>query len=274
MAHIIAIANQKGGVGKTTSAVNISSELAKIGRTVLMIDFDPQGSATSGIGASQAEEGKDLFDVFMGNITLESIIQETAIKNLYVAPASRDLVSLEIEVGKKPGRELILKEELKDIRYNYDYIVVDCPPSSGLLTLNAMGAAKYVLIPLQTEYYALEGISALMNTIQFVQATYNPELEVLGVFSTMFDSRTKLSFQVEDEAKSFFGDKMFSTRVPRNIKLSEAPSHGVPIGVYDPSSVGAKSYKEVTNEIVRRLEQSEQFDVPTDENNPLSAANE
>ena len=274
MAHIIAIANQKGGVGKTTSAVNISSELAKIGRTVLMIDFDPQGSATSGIGASQAEEGKDLFDVFIGNITLESIIQETAIKNLYVAPASRDLVSLEIEVGKKPGRELILKEELKDIRYNYDYIVVDCPPSSGLLTLNAMGAAKYVLIPLQTEYYALEGISALMNTIQFVQATYNPELEVLGVFSTMFDSRTKLSFQVEDEAKSFFGDKMFSTRVPRNIKLSEAPSHGVPIGVYDPSSVGAKSYKEVTNEIVRRLEQSEQFDVPTDENNPLSAANE
>jgi chromosome partitioning protein len=254
VSYVIAIANQKGGVGKTTSAVNISSELAKQGRSVLLIDFDPQGSATSGIGATLPEEGKDLFDVFMGNLSLKDILQDTAIRGLTVAPASRDLVSLEIEVGKKPGRELILKEELTDLVDYYDYVIIDCPPSSGLLTLNALGASQYVLIPLQTEYYALEGISALMNTLQFVQATYNPNLQILGVFSTMFDSRTKLSFQVEDEAKSFFGDKMFSSRVPRNVKLSEAPSHGVPIGVYDPTSIGAKSYREVTNEIIARLE--------------------
>lgn len=256
MTDIIAISNQKGGVGKTTSAINIATELAQAGRSVLLTDFDPQGSATSGIGVELLEEGKDLFDVFFERVSLSDIIQQTQIPGLKIAPASKDLVGLEIEIGKKSGRELILRSEIANLNEQFDYIIIDCPPSSGLLTLNALGAARYILIPLQTEYYALEGISALMNTIQFVQATFNPELEILGVFSTMFDSRTKLSTQVEEEAQRFFGDKMFTTRVPRNIKLSEAPSHGLPIALYDSSSIGAKAYKEIAHEVIRRVEKN------------------
>ena len=252
--HIIAIANQKGGVGKTTSAVNISSELAIQGKSVLLIDFDPQGSATSGMGVSLLEEGQDLFDVFFERITLNDIIRQTQVAGLMIAPASKDLVGLEIELGKKPGRELILKTEIANLNVHFDYIIIDCPPSSGLLTLNAMGVAQYILIPLQTEYYALEGISALMNTINFVKSTFNSTLEILGVFSTMYDSRTKLSAQVEEEVRGYFQDKMFGTRVPRNIKLSEAPSHGLPISLYDPASVGSKAYRDITLEVIDRLE--------------------
>ena len=197
MGNIIAISNQKGGVGKTTSAVNISAELARLGRKVLLVDFDPQGSATSGLGIELQEEGNDLFDVFFGRTTLAKIIKSSQIEGLSVAPASKDLVGLEIELGKTPGRELILKSELNLLRMNFDYVIIDCPPSSGLLTLNALGAADSILIPLQAEYYALEGISALMRTIQFVQATFNPDLRLLGVFMTMFDIRTNLSNQVE-----------------------------------------------------------------------------
>jgi chromosome partitioning protein len=259
MTHIIAIANQKGGVGKTTSAVNISSELASRGYSVLLIDFDPQGSATSGVGVQLLEEGSDLFDVFFERVTLNDIIQTTQVEGLYVAPASKDLVGLEIELGKKPGRELILRTEIANLKNSYDYIIIDCPPSSGLLTLNALGVAKHILIPLQTEYYALEGISALMNTIHFVKSTFNPELEILGVFSTMYDSRTKLSAQVEDEVRTFFGEKMFPYRVPRNVKLSEAPSHGLPINIYDKASIGSKAYADVTSEMIMRLEKVSQI---------------
>lgn len=253
MSNIIAIANQKGGVGKTTSAVSISAELALAGNSVLLVDFDPQGSATSGLGVSVLEEGRDLFDVFFERVSLGDIIQETQIKGLKVAPASKDLVGLEIELGKKAGRELILRSELSMLRSRFDYILIDCPPSSGLLTLNALGAANQILIPLQAEYYALEGLSALINTIKFVQQTFNPNLSILGVFVTMFDSRTNLSIQVEEEARKYFDKLMFRTRVPRNIKLSEAPSHGIPICLYDPASVGAKAYKDVALEIVERL---------------------
>lgn len=253
MGHVIAIANQKGGVGKTTSAVSISSELADAGYSVLLVDFDPQGSATSGLGVSLLEEGKDLFDVFFERVSIGQVIQDTNIKGLKVAPASKDLVGLEIELGKKPGRELILKTELTLLRSRFDYIIIDCPPSSGLLTLNALGAAQHILIPLQSEYYALEGLSALVNTIQFVQQTFNPQLSILGVFVTMYDSRTNLSSQVEEEARKYFGNLMFRTRVPRNIKVSEAPSHGLPIGRYDPSSSGAKAYKDIALEVVERL---------------------
>lgn len=252
MGNIIAISNQKGGVGKTTSAVSLSAELAQMGRRVLLVDFDPQGSATSGLSIELQEEGNDLFDVFFGRTSLAKIIKASQIKGLFVAPSSKDLVGLEIELGRTPGRELILKSELNLLRVNYDYVIIDCPPSSGLLTLNALGAADSILIPLQAEYYALEGISALMRTVEFVQATFNPELRILGVFMTMFDARTNLSNQVEAEARNYFKELMLETRIPRNIKLSECPSHGVPICIYDPASAGAVAYRTLTQEIDAR----------------------
>jgi len=252
MTQIIAISNQKGGVGKTTSAINISAELANLGRKVLLVDFDPQASATSGLGIHLAEEGRDLYDLFFGRISLGDIIVESTIKNLWVAPSSKDLVGLEIELGKTPGRELILRSQLNLLGTRYDYVLIDCPPSSGLLTLNALGAAGKILIPLQAEYYALEGISALLNTIEFVQQTFNPDLKVLGVFMTMFDARTNLSVQVETEATKYFKELMFQSRIPRNIKLSEAPSHGLPICLYDGVSSGAKAYRALTEELDHR----------------------
>ena len=249
MTQIIAIANQKGGVGKTTSTVNLGADLAILGYQVLIIDFDPQGSATSGLGIELEEGKKDLFDMFFQEANLASIIQKTNVRNLFIAPASSDLVSIEIELGKTPGRELILKSELDNVKNKYDFVLIDCPPSSGLLTLNALGAANKVLIPLQSEYYALEGLSALMKTIQFVQGTYNTKLEILGVFLTMYDARTNLSAQVWDEAKEFFKEKLFNTRIPRSIKLSESPSHGEPIAVYAPESSGAEAYRNLAREV-------------------------
>ena len=252
MSHIISIANQKGGVGKTTSAVSISSELAISGKRVLLVDFDPQASATSGLGVELLQEGQDLFDMFFGKVSLSAIIKETGIPGLHIAPSSKDLIGLEIELGKTPGRELILKSEITLLRSSYDYILIDCPPSSGLLTLNALGAADKILIPLQAEYYALEGISGLMRTIDFVKQTFNPSLEIVGVFMTMFDSRTNLSVQVEQEARGFFGALMFESRIPRNIKISECPSYGKPICLYDPASAGARAYKALSAELDQR----------------------
>lgn len=253
MGHIIAISNQKGGVGKTTSAVSLCSELAIAGRRTLLIDFDPQGNATSGLGVDLLEEGSDLYDLFFGRVSLSGVIRPSMIENLFVAPSSRDLVGVEIELGKKAGRELILKSELARLKERFDYIVIDCPPSSGLLSLNALGAAKYVLIPLQAEYYALEGLSALMQTVEFVQQTFNPDLELLGVFLTMFDARTRLSSQVEDEVRGHFGELAFNARIPRNIRLSECPSYSLPICLYDPASAGAQAYHELAVEIDDRL---------------------
>jgi chromosome partitioning protein len=255
MTTVIAVANQKGGVGKTTTAISVASELAhNVKLKVLLIDLDPQGSASSGLRVSLNSEGEDLYDVFFSNVSLSSTIQRCQISNLSVVPASKDLVGLEIELGKKPGRELILKSELSLLRSNFDVVVIDCPPSSGLLTLNALGAADYVLIPLQAEYYALEGISALMNTIEFVRQTFNPSLQVLGVFMTMFDVRTNLSNQVEAEVFAYFGNRMFKTRIPRNIRLSECPSHGLPICLYDPGSAGAKAYHHLAAELWGRVQ--------------------
>ena len=253
MSCIIAIANQKGGVGKTTSAVSLAAELALMGRKVLLVDFDPQGSATSGLGLEAPDEGRDLHDVFFGRMPLSQILLQSQIPTLSVAPSSEDLVALEVELGKTPGRELILRTELAAVASAFEYVLIDCPPSSGLLTLNALGASGHVLIPLQAEYYALEGLSALMRTIKFVQQTFNPGLEVLGVFMTMVDSRTNLSTEVENEARGFFGAAMFETRIPRNIKLSEAPSHGLPICLYDVSSSGARAYHALAVEIDARV---------------------
>ena len=253
MSCIIAIANQKGGVGKTTSAVSLAAELALMGRKVLLVDFDPQGSATSGLGLEAPDEGRDLYDVFFGRMPLSQILLQSQIPTLSVAPSSEDLVALEVELGKTPGRELILRTELAAVASAFEYVLIDCPPSSGLLTLNALGASGHVLIPLQAEYYALEGLSALMRTIKFVQQTFNPGLEVLGVFMTMVDSRTNLSTEVENEARGFFGAAMFETRIPRNIKLSEAPSHGLPICLYDVSSSGARAYHALAVEIDARV---------------------
>ena len=249
MKNIISVSNQKGGVGKTTSAVSLASEMAKMGRSVLLIDLDPQASASSGLGVKLQPEGEDLYDVFFGNISISKIIKQCLINNLDVVPGSKDLVSLELEMGKTQGRELILQTELSLLKKQYDYIYIDCPPSSGLLTLNALGASDYILIPLQAEYYALEGISGLMNTVNFVKQTFNPKLELLGVFLTMYDYRTKLSSLVEEEARKFFNDLVFKTIIPRNIRLSECPSYSQPICVYDPKSIGAKAYHELATEI-------------------------
>ena len=247
--QIIALANQKGGVGKTTSTINLGAELAFAGKKVLIVDFDPQGSATSGLGVEIPEEGKDLFDIFFESSSLKSIILETSISNLMIAPASKDLVSIEIEVGKAPGRELVLKSELSLLNGSFDYVLIDCPPSSGLLTLNALGASQNVLIPLQAEYYALEGLSALMETINFTKGTFNPNLELLGVFLTMYDVRTKLSSQVREEAKGYFGKQLLETIIPRSIKLSEAPSYGESISQYAPGSAGSTAYKALALEV-------------------------
>jgi chromosome partitioning protein len=254
MTHIIAIANQKGGVGKTTSAVSISSQLSLLGFRVLVLDFDPQASATSGLGIQKLPEGGDLYDAFFGRIPFKEIVIPTQIPNLSIIPGSHDLVSLELEIGRTPGRELILKSALSDVSSEFDVIIIDCPPSSGLLTLNALGSAQHVLVPLQAEYYSLEGLSGLLNTISFVQQTFNPGLSILGVFLTMYDARTNLSVQVYKEAANHFGDKLFRAKIPRNIKLSESPSHGLPICLYDPSSSGAKSYLGLAGELIERLQ--------------------
>jgi len=240
-------------VGKTTSAVSLGAELAMAGRSVLLIDFDPQGNATSGLGVEKAEEGKDLYDVFFGDVSLGEILRKSCVDNLLVAPSSPDLVSIEVELGKAPGRELILKSQLKLLMSRFDYILIDCPPSSGLLTMNALGASSKILIPIQAEYYALEGLSALIKTIEFVKQTFNPMLEILGVFLTMYDARTRLSGQVEEEVREHFGELVFQTKIPRNIRLSEAPSHSLPIGLYDPTSAGAEAYHELAIEVDSRV---------------------
>lgn len=252
MTRVIAVTNQKGGVGKTTSSISIAAELANFGYKVLLIDIDPQASATSGLSVIPSEPGTDFYDMFFGRTSLESLIKESSIKGLDVIPSSKDLVGIEIELGKAPGRELILKSDLFRIQSRYDYVFIDCPPSSGLLTLNALGAADSIIIPLQAEYYALEGLTALMGTVEFVRQTFNQRLEILGVFLTMYDSRTNLSSQVQAEATSYFKELMFSAVIPRNIKISESPSHGVPICVYDKNSIGARAYHKLARELDAR----------------------
>jgi chromosome partitioning protein len=250
LSKIIAVVNQKGGVGKTTTAVNVSTILAKKGKKVLLIDADPQGNATSGLGINKDTE-KSIYDVIINDIEIKEAIVNSSIKNLYVCPSNINLAGAEVELVPMMSREQKLKEKLESIENDFHYIIIDCPPSLGLLTINAFVAANSLLIPIQCEYYALEGVGQLMNTINLIKKQLNKELYIEGVVLTMSDDRTNLSKQVINEVKTYFKDNVYKTIIPRNVKLSEAPSYGMPITVYAPRSKGSRCYEKLTNEILK-----------------------
>jgi chromosome partitioning protein len=253
LGKIIAVANQKGGVGKTTTAVNLSTILAKKGKKVMLIDGDPQGNATSGLGIEKDVENS-LYDVLIGEVDIKSTLQDTCVKTLKVCPSNMNLAGAEVELVNLMSREQRLKEKLEDVRNEYDFIIIDCPPSLGLITLNAFTAADSVLIPVQCEYYALEGLGQLINTINLVKKHLNKHLEIEGAVLTMYDMRTNLSNQVVKEVKRYFDDKVYKTVIPRNIKLSEAPSFGMPITLYDAKSKGARCYEKLAREVLKANE--------------------
>ena len=251
MGKIIAIANQKGGVGKTTTAVNLSAAIAQAGKKVLMADLDPQGNTTSGLGRT-VNERTSIYDALMGRAQLKNCIQQTEIKKLHLIGSDIRLAGAEVELVSVKEREFYLKKLLGAVRDDYDFIFVDCPPSLSLLTLNALAAADSVLVPIQCEYYALEGVTALMNTINRVKHTFNPRLEIEGILLTMLDGRTNLGIQVVDQVKKHFRKDVFATMIPRNVRLGEAPSHGEPICLYDPKSSGAIAYEALAKEVLAR----------------------
>ncbi len=250
MSKIIAVVNQKGGVGKTTTAVNVSTVLAKKGKKVLLIDSDPQGNATSGLGIDKNTE-KSIYDVIINDVEINEAIIKSPIKNLFVCPSNINLAGAEVELVPMMAREQKLKEKLIKIENDFHYIIIDCPPSLGLLTLNAFTAANSLLIPIQCEYYALEGVGQLINTVNLVRKQLNKSLYIEGVVLTMNDARTNLSNQVIKEVRTYFKDNVYKTIIPRNVKLSEAPSYGMPITVYAPKSKGARCYEKLTNEILK-----------------------
>lgn len=249
MGKIISIANQKGGVGKTTTSVNLGACLAFIGKKVLIVDIDPQGNATSGAGIDKGDVNQCIYDVLVDDLAIEKVIQDTAVENLYVVPATIQLAGAEIELVPTISREVRLKRAMDQIKDDFDYILIDCPPSLGLLTINALTASDSVLIPVQCEYYALEGLSQLLNTVRLVQKHLNHHLMIEGVLLTMLDARTNLGIQVIQEVKKYFQNKVYQTVIPRNIRLSEAPSHGEPIIIYDPKSRGAEVYLDLAKEV-------------------------
>ncbi|HEY8414270.1 MAG TPA: AAA family ATPase [Thermaerobacter sp.] len=255
MGRVIAIANQKGGVGKTTTTVNLGACLAAQGRRVLVIDIDPQANTTSGFGLDKNRVARSIYDVLIEERSLREVIRSTAVQGLWLVPANIELAGAELELVGMAGRESRLRRALEGVRDGYDYILIDCPPSLGLLTLNAMTAADGLIVPIQCEYYALEGLTQLLNTLRAVQAHLNPELELDGVVLTMFDGRTNLSIQVVEEVKRFFRDKVFRTIIPRNVRLSEAPSHGQPVILYDARSRGAEVYTELAKEVMAYAEE-------------------
>ncbi len=250
MGKIIAIANQKGGVGKTTTSVNLSACLAHLGKKVLLIDSDPQGNATSGVGVNKGDVQDCIYNILIDDVPVRDVILPTAIENLEVVPATISLAGAEIELVSTISREVRMKQAIRDIKDDYDYVIIDCPPSLGLLTLNALTASDSIIIPVQCEYYALEGLSQLLSTVRLVQKHLNEELYIDGVLLTMFDARTNLGIQVIEEVKKYFQDKVYKTIIPRNVRLSEAPSHGKPIIIYDPRSKGAEVYLELAKEVV------------------------
>jgi chromosome partitioning protein len=253
MARVLAIANQKGGVGKTTTAINLGASLAIAEQRVLVVDIDPQGNATSGLGVEKADDLATIYDVLVEGASLaECRTRALHFDTLDLVPSNRNLVGAEIELVDRPERELILRRAIGEVRDEYDYVLVDCPPSLGLLTLNTLGASDAVLIPIQCEFYALEGLSQLLNTVRLVQRGLNPALEIEGVLLTMFDRRLNLSRQVADEAREYFGSRVFQTTIPRNVRLAEAPSFGQPIATYDVMSPGAQGYLALATELLAR----------------------
>lgn len=252
MSKVVAIANQKGGVGKTTTAVNLGACLGELGRSILIVDADPQGNATSGLGVDRSKLDYSLYDCLVRNVEPVKALRATEFPGVWLLPSSLDLAGTEIELVQMDEREHRLKKVVGQIRDNYDFVFIDCPPSLGLLTVNALTAADSVLIPIQCEYYALEGLTQLLNTIKLIRGRLNSTLALEGVLLTMFDGRTNLSLQVAEEVKRYFRDYVFQTIIPRNVRLSEAPSHGKPITVYDPRSRGAEVYRELAEEVLRR----------------------
>ncbi len=250
MGKVIAVANQKGGVGKTTSAINITASLAAAEKRVLLVDTDPQGNSTSGFGMDKDHLNGSLYDLYTETKNIEEIIQKTDIDHLKIISSNIDLIGAELELAAKEGKETILKHALELIKPEYDFIFIDCPPSLGLLTLNAFVAADSLLVPMQCEYYSLEGIGSLLKTFNLIRGSYNPSLAIEGILLTMFDGRNTLTNQVADELRKHFGDKVYRTIIPRNVTLAEAPSHGKPAILYDISSKGAQSYLELAKEII------------------------
>lgn len=250
-ARTIAVANQKGGVGKTATAVNISAALAEEGAQVLLVDLDSQASASSGVGISAAP-GQSTYELLLGEVPAVAVICDSQVPGMKVAPASRDLAGAEVELVSMPDRHHRLKTQLEPVLQQYDYIVIDCPPALGMLTLNALCAADSVLVPLQCEFYALEGLSGLLDTITRVREAFNPSLALEGILLTMYDARTSLSRQVASEVRAHFGDRVLRAMVPRNVRVSEAPSHGQPVTVYDPASTGATAYRKAGKELIKQ----------------------
>ncbi len=251
MGKIITVANQKGGVGKTTTSINLSACLARLNQRVLLVDIDPQGNSTSGLGIDKETLSSSIYDVIINGMSAEQVILPTKVDNLFILPSNIQLVGAEIELTGMIAREHVLRSVLDPIRSKYDYIIVDCPPSLGLLTLNALTAADKILVPIQCEFFALEGLSQLINTVNIVSKRLNPGLSMEGVLLTMYDPRTNLSQQVVNEVKKFFNNKVYDTMIPRNVRLGEAPSFGLPIIMYDPTCSGARAYMDLADEVVR-----------------------
>lgn len=251
--RVLAVVNQKGGVGKSTTAVNLAASLGEEGQKVLLVDIDPQGNATSGFGLNKNQRELCIYDALLGDTAISAIIEPVEIEHVFVVPATIQLAGAEIELVSAMSRENRLKAILEPIRGDFDFIIIDCPPSLGLLTINALTAADGLVIPIQCEYYALEGLSKLLDSVRLVKTHLNPDLDVFGVVMTMYDSRTKLANQVVEEVKDFFGDKVFNTLIPRTVRLSEAPSFGQPVNLYDPAGRGAESYRNLAKEVIDRV---------------------
>ncbi len=252
-ASIFAVVNQKGGVGKSTTAVNLSAALGGQAQKVLLVDLDPQGNATSGFGLNKNERQLCVYDALLGDTNIAEIIEPVEVEHVFVVPSTIQLAGAEIELVSAISRENRLKSILAEVANDFDYIIIDCPPSLGLLTINALTAAEGLVIPIQCEYYALEGLSKLLDSVRLVKTHLNPSLEVFGVVMTMFDSRTRLASQVVQEVRDFFGDKVFKTLIPRTVRLSEAPSFGQPVTIYDPSGKGAEAYQSLAKEVMERV---------------------